>query len=190
MAITIIFIVLSSLWLFLPAYLPNNFAVIFGGGKPIDFGKSFKGKRIFGDGKTWRGIIFGTLFGILFGIIQMLFLIVFPFFPTFGDGFNNFNFIFVLFCLSFGSLFGDLIKSFFKRQLGKERGEEWLIFDQYDFVIGAFLFLFIFQRDWFLSNFYYENRWIGILTIVVITPILHRLINIFGHKIGKKKVPW
>lgn len=185
----IIFIVLSSLWLFLPAYLPNNFAVVFSGKIPIDFGKSFKGKRIFGDGKTWSGLIFGTFFAMLFGIIQMVFLLFFPIFPSFGT-FENLNFLIVLFCLSFGSLFGDLIKSFFKRRLGYERGEKLPVLDQYDFVIGAFLFLFIFQRDWFLLNFYYGYKWIGIIAILILTPILHRVVNIIGYKKKYKKEPW
>ncbi|HQL60331.1 MAG TPA: CDP-archaeol synthase, partial [Methanoculleus sp.] len=40
----------------LPAYVPNSAAALFGGGTPIDSGRTFgDGRRIFGDGKTYRG---------------------------------------------------------------------------------------------------------------------------------------
>ena len=61
-------IILQSLWLILPAYIANGCAALFGGGTPIDFGKNYNdGKRILGDGKTWRGLILGTLFGMIGG---------------------------------------------------------------------------------------------------------------------------
>lgn len=34
----------SALWAMLPAYLPNNAAVLFGGGPPIDGGREWNGK--------------------------------------------------------------------------------------------------------------------------------------------------
>jgi CDP-2,3-bis-(O-geranylgeranyl)-sn-glycerol synthase len=34
-------------------------------GAPIDNGKTWRGKRIFGDNKTWRGIIAAILIGFL-----------------------------------------------------------------------------------------------------------------------------
>ncbi|MDD1705711.1 MAG: CDP-archaeol synthase, partial [Methanoregulaceae archaeon] len=40
----------------MPAYVPNPVAAFLGGGRPIDGGNNFRdGRRIFGDGKTWRG---------------------------------------------------------------------------------------------------------------------------------------
>ena len=46
---------LVGVWLMLPALIPNSAAVLFGGGRPMDFGKSWRGKRLLGDGKTWKG---------------------------------------------------------------------------------------------------------------------------------------
>ena len=49
----------------LPAYLPNPIAALVGGGTPIDLGRNFTdGKRVFGDGKTYRGLIIGIFAGI------------------------------------------------------------------------------------------------------------------------------
>ena len=56
----------------IPAYLPNPFAAVFGGGKPIDGGRTLKdGRRIIGDGKTYRGLFSGIFFGVLAGNIQI-----------------------------------------------------------------------------------------------------------------------
>jgi len=176
-------LILQSLWLIFPAYSANSFAVIVGGGKPVDFGKKFfDGKRVFGDGKTWKGLIGGIVFGMSIGSIQTYSAdsIAFPnfgFFPIF---------FLVLFCLTFGALFGDLCKSFVKRRLNIKRGEKFPVIDQLDFVAGAFLFLIIFSPSWFLQTFTIYH----IIIILVVTPLLHRIMNIAGYKIGKKKVPW
>ncbi|HDS59894.1 MAG TPA: CDP-archaeol synthase, partial [Thermoplasmatales archaeon] len=42
---------LEAVWLVLPAYLANASAVVLGGGTPIDFGKTWRDKRLLGDGK-------------------------------------------------------------------------------------------------------------------------------------------
>ena len=61
-------IIIQALWLVLPAYVANASALIFGGGTPIDFGKKWKdGRRILGDGKTWRGLFIGTFVGMTAG---------------------------------------------------------------------------------------------------------------------------
>ena len=65
-AVTVIEYMFVGLWLFLPAMLPNSAAVLFGRGSTakMDFGKTWRGKRIFGDGKSWRGFFGGALSGI------------------------------------------------------------------------------------------------------------------------------
>lgn len=69
--------IILALWFILPAYASNGLAVVFGRGsrlnKPLDFGHNFiDGRRVFGDGKTFRGLIGGTAFGTLIGAIQLL----------------------------------------------------------------------------------------------------------------------
>ncbi|BDC36346.1 MAG: CDP-2,3-bis-(O-geranylgeranyl)-sn-glycerol synthase [Candidatus Methanoliparum thermophilum] len=175
------YLILLSIWLMLPAYISNPSAALFGGGIPIDFGKRLKdGYRVFGDGKTYRGLIIGTLCGILIGLIQNILspYIGLPRFP-----------ILALFCLSFGSLFGDLTKSFFKRRLGLERGAPLPLLDQLDFVFGSWLLSFIFVREWFLNSFLYEYGNV-IIVILIVTPLLHLSVNYIGYKLGVKKEPW
>jgi CDP-2,3-bis-(O-geranylgeranyl)-sn-glycerol synthase len=69
--------IILALWFILPAYAANGLAVVFGRGnrlnKPLDFGHNFiDKKRIFGDGKTVRGLLGGTAFGTLIGAVQLI----------------------------------------------------------------------------------------------------------------------
>src|SRR3989442_11408209 len=78
----------QALWFFLPAYVANPMAVVFGGGTPIDFGRTLRdGERLFGDGKTWRGLVGGTLAGAPPRPLLALPLLAFPPPPSwaFGD---------------------------------------------------------------------------------------------------------
>ncbi len=173
--------VILAMWLMLPAYVANPLAVVFGGGKPIDMGmKWYDGQRVFGDGKTIRGLIGGTACGIVSGLIQIYAAPVFsiPIVPT----------LTAVITLSFGALLGDLIKSFFKRRIGFVRGAELPLIDQLDFVAGAWLLTYIFDPVWF-TRYFISSPWI-IVTVLVLTPILHRLTNIFGYNIKLKKEPW
>ncbi|RLG22865.1 CDP-2,3-bis-(O-geranylgeranyl)-sn-glycerol synthase [Methanosarcinales archaeon] len=172
-------IILTALWLMLPAYLPNPCAATFGQGTVIDFGRNFiDGRRIFGDGKTYIGFLAGTAAGIMVGLIQMIIAPYFPFFPVFD--------VKAVFCLSIGSLLGDLGMSFLKRRIGLARGAPFPIADQLDFVAGAWMLTYLFEREWFVSNFTAEI----VITVLIITPIMHLITNIIGYKLGKKEVPW
>ncbi len=176
-------VILKSIWLMLPAYLPNPVAVLTGGGTPIDFGKRFfDGKRILGDGKTFRGLFFGTLSGILIGLFEN-FVAPFAKMPSFGSGAESFL---ILLSLSLGAMLGDITKSFFKRRLGFERGSMLPLADQLDFVAGALLLCYFTSTSWFSSNFTKEV----IITVLIISPILHLTVNFIGYKMGRKPVPW
>lgn len=165
----------------MPAYVPNPVAAFLGGVTPIDGGKKYRdGRRIFGDGKTWRGFAAGVAAGIVVGILQIL---VYD-----AAGFSRLPELTVpVVCiLSFGALFGDLVKSFFKRRLGKDRGAPWLIADQYDLVIGSLLLLLVFEYSWVVANITLPV----LFWIIVVTPLLHRAVNIIGYIAGIKDVPW
>jgi CDP-2,3-bis-(O-geranylgeranyl)-sn-glycerol synthase len=177
---TIIGLIIKATWLMLPAYLANPTAVVFGGGTPIDFKKNWlDGRRMFGDGKTFRGLIGGTSCGIIIGLIQMQL--------TSLNYLGTFTLISIS-TLSFGALLGDIIKSFFKRRLGYERGAKFPLVDQLDFVAGAWILTYVFDPIWFSDNFL-SAPWI-MVTVVVFTPLLHRLTNIIGYYIKLKKEPW
>lgn len=181
--------ILTAVWVFIPAMLPNSAAAIFGGGKPIDLGKTWKGRRILGDGKTWRGLFGGGLAGVFIGLVQMA--VSLPFDPGNLWGFASFSAgIFLLFLLSFGSLFGDILGSLIKRRMGLERGTKAPLLDQYDFVIGAFLLITPLYWTWFRSIYLDGNGIFGLVFLLLLIPALHRSINIIGYKMGVKKEPW
>jgi CDP-2,3-bis-(O-geranylgeranyl)-sn-glycerol synthase len=172
---------LSAVWIMLPAYLPNSVAALFGGGTPIDQGRNFRdGRRIFGDGKTFRGLFVGILAGIGIGVIQILVS------GAYGLSILPVHTLLSVSLLAIGALLGDLCKSFFKRRLGKGRGEKWPVADQYDFVAGALLLTLLFDPAWILE---YVTLTILII-ILILSPLLHRAVNIIGYYMGVKEVPW
>ena len=107
-----------ALWTMLPAYIPNNAAVLFGGGPPIDGGRTYDGKRILGDGKTWRGTAAGTIAGVVvaFGLnavdAAVAGLVGFDL-PTFP--------LLAAVGLAFGAMLGDILASLVKRRSGRAR---------------------------------------------------------------------
>ena len=182
-------IALMGIWLTIPAYVANPSAVLFGGGKPIDFGRMLKdGNRILGDGKTWRGFFGGALSGFFIGMIQIA--VTSPFDEE-HFGFGRYpDFLAVIALLALGAVFGDVLGSFMKRRCGIKKGQKALGLDQYDFLVGAWLLIFIFKSQWFLEHFVYWPHTIAIITVIILTPLLHRGVNILGYKMGKKDVPW
>ena len=192
---TLIDIVAASVWLMLPAFVANPMAAVFGGGTPMDLGKNFKdGRRILGDGKTIRGLVAGTVCGLLIGLIQIGIaprlantgvLTDWPLFQS-ALGAYSMSTILVVGLMALGALLGDSAESFIKRRLNLERGAMFPVADQLDFVLGAWVLTFIFASVWFKTYFTF---WI-IVTVLVITPLLHLATNVFGYLIKVKKEPW
>ncbi len=135
-----------ALWAFLPAGLANASPVVAARlpllrrfNTPIDFGKHWHGKRIFGDSKTWRGLIFGIIVGAVTGLLQSFIL------QDSGQGFVGLLALAYGGLLGCGALVGDAVESFFKRQLNIPSGASWFPFDQLDYVFGGLLFASIMQ---------------------------------------------
>ncbi len=191
-------IVIQALWLVIPAYIANGSALLVGGGTPIDFGKKWKdGRRIFGDGKTWRGLISGAFLGMTGGFAITIAAIYIADSEFAFLGLNDFGrfplMIPIISSICFGALFGDILESFFKRRFGKKRGENWIPFDQLDFILGVLLFSFVISsllqiigvtaNNWFFDSF---SLW-HILTLLIITPFFHLLANFVHKKASGKK---
>src|SRR6056297_3115946 len=127
-------LVATAFWAMLPAYVPNNAAVIAGGGRPIDGGREWRGARLLGDGKTWRGTAVGTLVGVLLALA--LNALADPASAALGVGLPTFALPAAV-ALAFGAMCGDIGASFLKRRSGRERGAAFPGLDQLDFVVGA-----------------------------------------------------
>ena len=178
---TILF-VLKCFYLMLPAYFANMVPVMVKKislfAFPIDFNKSFGSKPLFGKNKTFRGFIFGIVFAIVIGYLQYL-LYKAEFFRNISF-FDYQNWLLFGILIGFGSLFGDLVKSFFKRRLGISPGERFIPFDQTDFVVGALLFIIpIF--DLTLKIF---------ITSLLLSFILHIMINHIAFYLKIRNEKW
>lgn len=176
-------IVAVAIWVMLPAYIPNNVAVVVGGGRPIDGGRILGGRRVLGDGKTWRGTIGGIAAGVLVALLltaiapsvsPLMEVELPPFTPAAAIG------------LPVGALLGDMGGSFVKRRLGRERGASLPGLDQYDLVIGSLGLTAIVATDWLLT----AVTGSVLIAIVVLTPALHLATNMVAYVLGLKDVPW
>ena len=159
-------LIVEALKFIFPAYCANAAPVIAGGGRPMDFGKTFfDGKPIFGKNKTFRGFFFGLAVGVTVGLVECVF----------------FDYPFLFSVLSpLGALLGDLTGAFLKRRLGIASGGLLPIVDQVDFVVGAILFSLP------LAIIYWE---LGV-AVIIITPPIHLLTNFLAYKLKLKNNPW
>lgn len=174
-------ILIQALYFMLPAYCANMAPVLFKwlpfADYPLDLGFSWCGKRIFGENKTLRGLIFGIIMAIAVVFIQRKF-------ETYTEEISilklsSYSFektVLIGFLFGAGALLGDAVKSFFKRRLEIPPGKPWILFDQLDFVIGSLFFVSIF----------YLPPLQHLLVIFIATPILHFLANIIGYSLHLK----
>jgi len=215
--LSIISAALMVLWLYLPGFLANTFAMMWGkwlpktgyGPWPIDGGKNWKdGNRILGDGKTWNGLIGGSLTS---GLMSMLIVMqmgdpsaiseteatifIHPMAGFEGSWWDTGSILSSAFLLGtilgFSCLLGDSAGSFVKRRRGLKREGEVSskapLLDTLPFAIMVFAFGILFLGDALISD---TNLLLPMLIIVIITPILHRTFNVIGYKIGWKDVPY
>ncbi|MDI6806497.1 MAG: CDP-archaeol synthase [Candidatus Aenigmarchaeota archaeon] len=169
--------------LLFPLYIANSFAFLSSKIKflkflavPIDLNKKwFDRRRILGQNKTLRGCIFGILGGLTSIIIFVSSEAVnFSIYSSMEEAIE------IGLALGFGAIIGDMVKSFFKRRVGKGVGENWFPFDQVDFLLGALAFVYLF-------------KFIPLLLVVILIPVTiltHVVFNILAFYIRIKRVPW
>jgi CDP-2,3-bis-(O-geranylgeranyl)-sn-glycerol synthase len=177
----------NALWFFLPAGIANAIPVLVSKlpilkrlNYPLDFNRTYKGIRIFGDHKTIRGLISGIIFAILIFLIQQYLytnneaLRIFLYWD-----YTKINpFIFGLLS-GLGALLGDAFKSFFKRRTNIKPGESWFPFDQIDFIIGGCVFL---------TPYIYDKP-IQYISILFVYFLLHLISTFIGFLIKLKDKP-
>lgn len=159
----------------LPAYFANAAPVVFGGGAHVDFGKKMRdGQRVFGPGKTWRGLFSGVAVGSLIGLLEAIALNS-PLLALQG----------VL--LSVGTMTGDLLGSFIKRRMKQKQGQPSLFLDQLLFLFVALIMAY---PVYSMPNAPLKIDVEGVAVLVVLTYAAHRISNWAANKAGLKKVPW
>jgi CDP-2,3-bis-(O-geranylgeranyl)-sn-glycerol synthase len=176
-------VVAVAFWAMLPAYVPNNAAVLVGGGRPIDAGRTWRGTRVLGDGKTRRGTLVGALGGIALAFV--LNALQPPVSAATGIPLPTFPPV-AMVSLPIGAMAGDALASFLKRRTGRERGAAFPGVDQFDFVLGALLLTALGAFEWFVATFTVSV----LLVVLVVTPLLHVGTNVIAYRVGLKSEPW
>ena len=134
----------AVLYFFVPAYLANMSPVLVQKwftslAVPMDGGRTFRGRRILGDHKTWRGLLAGVAVGSVVLALQIL-----AHEAGFMRGVALLDYaqcsLWLGVLMGLGTGIGDAVKSFFKRQIGIAPGASWIGFDQLDFFVGAYAF--------------------------------------------------
>lgn len=183
---------IEALWFILPAYMANSIANDIAHIRffekysyPLDFGLTWRGVRIFGPNKTWRGLFFGVLAAVLTGFLQQRFHIQSALFISDSlklDSTLSLPEISLklAFLIGFGAMAGDAVKSFFKRRMGIESGRPAPLLDQLDYIFGAFF------MAWLVVP---VNLEYFALVIIVTVPI-HLMANLIAWLLKLKNVPW
>ena len=182
---------MSAVWVFLPvlggalAHAPVlSLDLLKPLKRPIDGGATFRGRRLFGDNKTWRGAIVVTA-GVL---VATLLLWQWPWWrDQLPDDLRDAGPLPYGLLLGIGAVVGELPNSFAKRQLGiapgarsrSSRGVLLTIYDQADFVPAVWLLLL---PLWVMPP------WQAAIAFLVVAAV-HLVVNVIGYAIGARTAP-
>lgn len=154
---------LAVLWLLVPAgaanlapplaarLLPRRDA-------PLDGGLRWRGRRLFGSHKTWRGMVAGTL---LAAVVHQVQLVLAADAPRPGDWPLDpelYGRWWMGAWIGFLALAGDAAKSLCKRRVGIAPGRPWFPFDQVDWILG------VLAGTWFLFGYGWAFALLALLT--------------------------
>ncbi|MBT3836337.1 CDP-archaeol synthase [Candidatus Woesearchaeota archaeon] len=168
-------LILKSLYFFLPAYFANMAPVFV---KKIPFLDRPIWTKKLGTHKTWRGVVSAVVFGgFVFWLQKVAYVAGFRSLAVID--YSDFSIVLGL-LLGFGAIFGDAVKSYYKRIAEIKEGNPWPVFDQIDFVVGGLVF------SWFV----YVPQAEVALIVLVLSPLLHFLINYCGYLLGIRKVKY
>ena len=191
----VLLLALMTLWLYLPGFIANTFAMMWGkwlpktgyGPWPIDGGRTLK------DGTA--GLLCMLQVALVGTTFDEASVFVSPLTGSDGAWFSIGGpwltaYVLGTF-LGFACLVGDMTGSFFKRRRGLKREGEVSskapLLDTLPFAIMVFLWGQLFLGSSLLAS---SELLLPMAIIVGITPILHRSFNLIGYAIGWKDVPY
>lgn len=168
-------LLLQAFWFVATAYAANGFPPLMRGKIPLDGGKTYRRRRLLGDGKTLEGTFGGLVFGVFIGSLQIYGQTYLP--KELGLAEMTYPLVFLL---ALGTMAGDIGGSFVKRRMGMKRGDRALFLDQLGFLLMAFLF----------ASAVHSPSLDVMIVLVLLTPVIHWLSNVFGYWIKVKRNPW
>jgi hypothetical protein len=151
---------------------------------PLDLGKTFRSKRIFGNSKTFRGVVMMVLLSMAGTAVLLWITVWFPGVEKHNIlDFQHYSTIFYGLLYGLGYTLAELPNSFAKRQAGIPEGKRgsWLniLIDQADSPIGCLLFLWPFSS--MDSTFFIAGALFFLL--------LHLFFNVTLYLAGLRKQP-
>jgi len=176
------------LWMALPSILANiapiptsKIPALKKYNTPLDFGKTYRGKRIFGTNKTWRGLVAGILAATLIFWLQQLAVERYGWAAhlTSQLDYTQLPTLILGPLFAIGALGGDAIESFFKRQHGIPPGGGWFPWDQLDSVLGTAVVVLPYIV---LSVSQY-------ILLIALMPVIHLISTRIGYWIHLKDRP-
>jgi CDP-2,3-bis-(O-geranylgeranyl)-sn-glycerol synthase len=177
-----------ALWFFLPAGMANVMPILAAKipalrrfDAPIDGGATFRGKRVFGPHKTWRGLVSGIIAGTATLALQQYLVGEFSWLRdlTSQVDYQHLPTLIMGPLFAIGALGGDAIESFFKRQRGVAPGKGWFPFDQTDYIIGGAIATMPFVSLSILQYALLLGIWL----------VVHVVSTIAGYFLGLKNSP-
>lgn len=180
--------ILFALWFFLPAGMANMIPIPIAKvpglrtlDAPLDFRATFRGKRVFGSHKTWRGLVTGIIAATLTLWLQQYLVGEVSWIQSFTGqiDYQSLPTLIVGPLFAIGALGGDAIESFFKRQRGIAPGRGWFPFDQTDYIIGGAI-----ATMPFISLSIWQYAWLLVLWLIV-----HMVSTVAGYFMGLKERP-
>jgi hypothetical protein len=153
--------------------------------KPLDNGKTLRGKRIFGENKTYRGI-FAVALGTACGFALQMFLHRFEALRQLELlDYSSAKIVFLGLLVGAAAMLGELPNSFIKRQIDIAPGAVssgilslfFYIFDQIDYLLGVWI---VFA---FVTGVTFER----VVLSAVFLFFSHQMISVLGFWLGMRK---
>ena len=152
--------------------------------RPLDGGRSWRGRRLFGDNKTWRGVVVAVL-GCIAGVAVQRYVIGAQVGAVAVVRYEGLDVLLFGAAMGGGAMLGELPNSFAKRQLGIAPGKTttgaraiaFYVWDQVDLLTGA----------WPLLACWTSPRLEVVLASFALVLIIHPTISVVGYVIGARK---
>lgn len=172
---------LGLAYLFVPGYIANGVPPLLAHvpglarlNAPLDGGHAWRGKRLLGANKTWRGAVGATLLAGLAhlgqrwlaenGVLATTPVLQVPWWYGFLLGAGVI-------------LIGDAVESFLKRRSGVGPGRLWVPFDQIDYTLGGML----------ATAWLYWPGWPLFALLLVVNGIGSAVLHYLGYLLGVNK---
>lgn len=152
--------------------------------RPIDGGAHFRGRRVFGDGKTWRGVAV-AVFGSIVGVLIQRYVLVDLAAPLARVDYRHISPLAFGAAMGLGAMTGELPNSFVKRQVGIASGGTtrgplsvlFYLWDQVDLLTLTWPTLCVWMRPS-----------IGlVIASFAVAVTVHPLVSLIGFALGARK---